>query len=394
LTRFTHLLAVVGQVAFTGATEAALVQKREVLQRGLASAINNAAVPANSSSASASAVPATVAVAVTVTVTVTRIGSQTAPFGDDAILTRRFLVTAPSNTDTPGDGDGGGSGGGTDASPPPSATNAAVEVSYEATPFYAIDNGNFDKAAMEVSEVKAASSLAAQIRSVTKATLTKSISDEAAALGLVNFDPAAATTLTAEEDWLEATDAPTALPSTAPTPTPTPSPTTSPTGAPTGAPTSAPTGAPSVQPTGSPTPAPTPSTCADRAHNGNESDVDCGGSPFSGCRGCGAGLKCLQHTDCVSGTCLTGTMECDTPAPTEAPTAAPTAVPTAAPTPTPTASPSAVPTERPTPLPTAVPTPDPTGAPSVQPTGSPTPAPTPSDTERYILKRATLCATY
>ena len=43
--------------------------------------------------------------------------------------------------------------------------------------------------------------------------------------------------------------------------------------------------------------------CGDRVRDGDESDIDCGGS----CRACTAGFACSAGTDCESGTCDAGT---------------------------------------------------------------------------------------
>jgi hypothetical protein len=49
-------------------------------------------------------------------------------------------------------------------------------------------------------------------------------------------------------------------------------------------------------------PAPAPPRCDDRVKNGDESDVDCGGS----CAPCAAALACARHGDCLSGSCAGG----------------------------------------------------------------------------------------
>ncbi len=49
-------------------------------------------------------------------------------------------------------------------------------------------------------------------------------------------------------------------------------------------------------------------TCADGVKNGNETDVDCGGGPFEGnaaCRPCANGLVCAVSGDCTSRLCVT-----------------------------------------------------------------------------------------
>ena len=42
-----------------------------------------------------------------------------------------------------------------------------------------------------------------------------------------------------------------------------------------------------------------PGTCNDGRKNGNETDIDCGGS----CRGCVAGSTCIAATDCETAAC-------------------------------------------------------------------------------------------
>jgi hypothetical protein len=71
-----------------------------------------------------------------------------------------------------------------------------------------------------------------------------------------------------------------------------------------------------------------PHTCSsDSLHNGNESDVDCGGTE---CVLCSVGQSCSVPTDCSSGVC-DGNV-CRTPSPTNAPTDTPTKAPSIAPT--------------------------------------------------------------
>ena len=48
-----------------------------------------------------------------------------------------------------------------------------------------------------------------------------------------------------------------------------------------------------------------PDTCFDFVHNGNESDIDCGG--FMCWRRCESGEICNTPFDCESGTCIDGT---------------------------------------------------------------------------------------
>ena len=46
-----------------------------------------------------------------------------------------------------------------------------------------------------------------------------------------------------------------------------------------------------------------PSTCGDGVLNGDETDVDCGGS----CAGCGEGKICEEPADCMDGMSCVGT---------------------------------------------------------------------------------------
>ena len=46
-----------------------------------------------------------------------------------------------------------------------------------------------------------------------------------------------------------------------------------------------------------------PLTCDDGVQNGNETDVDCGGS----CAGCGEGKICEEPADCMDGMSCVGT---------------------------------------------------------------------------------------
>jgi hypothetical protein len=101
----------------------------------------------------------------------------------------------------------------------------------------------------------------------------------------------------------EAAPTPSATPSPSPSPvaassTPSVSPTPTASGTPAGSATATPTA--SRTPSASPTPSPSnhPSSCADGVKNGDETDVDCGGSS-SGCARCSAGLMCLASTDCI-----------------------------------------------------------------------------------------------
>jgi hypothetical protein len=88
------------------------------------------------------------------------------------------------------------------------------------------------------------------------------------------------------------------------------------TGGPTSEPTSEPTGEPTSEPTSEPTAASStgmavsesstgattavPESCSDAQQNGDETDLDCGGS----CPACEAGLGCLENGDCASMACL------------------------------------------------------------------------------------------
>ena len=60
--------------------------------------------------------------------------------------------------------------------------------------------------------------------------------------------------------------------------------------------------------------APPPPSCSDGIHNGNESDVDCGGPD---CESCPDGAACWTSADCLSGACGAGTCDStDAPCPT------------------------------------------------------------------------------
>ena len=48
---------------------------------------------------------------------------------------------------------------------------------------------------------------------------------------------------------------------------------------------------------------PGPPTCSDNFKNGDETDIDCGGSS---CQPCANGLNCILNADCESGVCCTG----------------------------------------------------------------------------------------
>lgn len=91
-------------------------------------------------------------------------------------------------------------------------------------------------------------------------------------------------------------------------PTATPTPTSSPTAEPTGTPTPSPTPTPDCH--GQPDGAACPTglcfsgmcfseTCFDMVQDGDETDVDCGGS----CPPCATGKKCRTNTYCISGVC-------------------------------------------------------------------------------------------
>ena len=163
---------------------------------------------------------------------------------------------------------------------------------------------------------------------------------------------------------------------------PSKAPTIAPTSSPTDAPTTSPTDAPTLSPT---TASPTQTLCKNGVKDGDETDVDCGGS----CGRCVARKLCNIPSDCKSARCVSCLWEgCDvegglvcaapTTAPTEAPSVQPTRVPTSSPTEGPTASPSLAPTSQPTMAPTTSgPTLSPTTlAPTFAPTSSDTPAPT------------------
>jgi hypothetical protein len=100
-----------------------------------------------------------------------------------------------------------------------------------------------------------------------------------------------------------------------------------------------------------------PKFCFDSMFDGNETDVDCGGS----CKPCAAGMDCLYSKDCTSGVCED--QECT----------ADSVVPVPGPVPTTTEEvPIVEPTEDPTEVPTAEPTEDSTEVPTAEPTGDPT----------------------
>ena len=67
-------------------------------------------------------------------------------------------------------------------------------------------------------------------------------------------------------------------------------------------PTPGPTLSPTPRPTPKPTHAPTSITCTDGTINGDETDVDCGGS----CPTCGVGEACATAADCESAECAGG----------------------------------------------------------------------------------------
>jgi hypothetical protein len=73
------------------------------------------------------------------------------------------------------------------------------------------------------------------------------------------------------------------------------------------------------------TPQPTGTGCTDGQMNGDETDIDCGGS----CPGCGELGDCSVGADCSSGLCFED--RCRSPYPTAAPTPLPTQSPTATP---------------------------------------------------------------
>jgi hypothetical protein len=79
-----------------------------------------------------------------------------------------------------------------------------------------------------------------------------------------------------------------------------------------------------MAPTSAPTTPPLPAGCADGLKNGDESDVDCGGS--GGCPGCAETATCIDASDCMSGVCLAEL--CRSPYPTPMPTPTPSSAPT------------------------------------------------------------------
>ena len=98
---------------------------------------------------------------------------------------------------------------------------------------------------------------------------------------------------------------------------------------------------PTPMPTATPTTsAPTAETCRNDLKDGDETDVDCGGS----CRGCDISGICVIDNDCKSRSCLGERCVL-------APTAAPNLAPTAAPV-----TPSPTPQQIPVPFPTSAPT--------------------------------------
>jgi hypothetical protein len=146
------------------------------------------------------------------------------------------------------------------------------------------------------------------------------------------------------------TSSPTPDPTATPSATPSESPTPPPTASPTAEPSKSPTARPTHAPTAAPTMAPTAATCVDATRNGDETDVDCGGSA---CQGCGIAQACVVHGDCRGGQCEG--LICTTVSPTASPSPSPTASPSGEPTEVPTKSPSPSPTEMPTSAPTTTP---------------------------------------
>jgi hypothetical protein len=117
-------------------------------------------------------------------------------------------------------------------------------------------------------------------------------------------------------------------------------------------------------PTATPTLNPTPATCVNTVHDGDETDVDCGGS----CHGCGEDQTCFINEDCLSHICLDS--KCNGSL-SSAPTANPTNIgDTNRPTDSPTLSPTNLPTAFPSASPTKFPTASPTANPSTSPTSS------------------------
>ena len=77
--------------------------------------------------------------------------------------------------------------------------------------------------------------------------------------------------------------------------------------------------------------------CSSGAKDGDESDVDCGGSD---CEPCGTDKGCDTSQDCVSQNCNEGTCAAPTAAPSGAPSASPSGAPSAAPSMSPSKAPS------------------------------------------------------
>merc|ERR1719502_1324348 len=149
-------------------------------------------------------------------------------------------------------------------------------------------------------------------------------------------------------------DHPTSSPTSSAKPTPNPT---------TIAPT---TPSPTPKPSFVPTPTPTSAHCVNDVFDGDETDVDCGGS----CAPCGQGFACAGDSDCNAATlCIANVCSWN-----------PTAVPIPAPTLTPTTS---VPTGMPFPWPTFMPSSAPTQTPTIMP--APTPVPTPAPTRQPIV---------
>jgi len=183
------------------------------------------------------------------------------------------------------------------------------------------------------------------------------------------------TTMPTKRPTASPSEVPTLSPSQTPTDLPTITPTAIPSTVPTAKPSPVPTVTPTAAPTLIPTISPTAPDCVDGQLNGDETDVDCGGS----CHPCAVGQACLTDKDCRQSNCGDSNV-CITFSPTFNPTFIPTFVPTDAPSPVPSLSPStgptAIPTVRPSSVPTLVPSPLPTALPSALPTLAPTARPT------------------
>jgi len=158
-----------------------------------------------------------------------------------------------------------------------------------------------------------------------------------------------------------------------PSATPTASPTT------TESPTAVPTNNPTLAPTAVPSSTPTTTACSDGKINGEETDIDCGGSQ---CGPCDLGSKCLVSADCIGGICSLGSFDGKSTEVKEEDTKDSvwngaaffsTSVPKQCVMPPPTLAPSFTPSASPTLLWSSAATPNATGA---QDSNSPSQAPT------------------